>query len=53
MTRYLVNFSNVSLVLDKVNLISINNQTNSINYTYNNYNINLSIRFSDELILLG
>jgi hypothetical protein len=43
------NFLVFNYNLDKVNLISINNQTNSINYTYNNYNINLSIRFSEEL----
>ncbi|MBP3504311.1 MAG: hypothetical protein J6K18_04210 [Bacilli bacterium] len=43
------NFLVFNYNLDKVNLISINNQTNSINYTYNNYNINLSIRFLDEL----
>lgn len=43
------NFLVFNYNLDKVNLISINHQTNSINYTYNNYNINLSIRFSEEL----
>ena len=43
------NFLVFNYNLDKVNLISINNQTNSINYTYNNYNINLSIRFEEEL----
>ena len=36
------NFLVFNYNLDKVNLISINNQTNSINYTYNNYNINHS-----------
>lgn len=43
------NFLVFNYNLDKVNLISINDQTNSITVVLQKFNVNLSIRFEEEL----
>ena len=43
------NNNNILLKLDKINQININNQTNSIDVSLDNYNVNILIRFKEVL----